>query len=232
MGTDIGRASCVTCQLRTWTTDRSADHVPNDDPVDPLRPVDDLGAQAGVNSGPGVVSRVGTRIRADAPDYELVCMRRPFEYVGVVSVKTPLQFDDGRSFGRETDHIVMPIVFPGRLPLVDESLVLHEVEDMPHEVALFLHRSRKLPAKAFDGTPEQTAAVELRLAETMVAERVRLGLQDFGECLDPPAKLAIPLARDDAHAAFLISLECSRTGSMTASAKKRTTGTATPSPVR
>ena len=185
-----------------------------------------------MDSGPGVVTWVRTRVCANAPDNELVGVRRSFKDVGVVTVKTALQLDDGCSARFEADSVVVAIGFASGFPVVDEPLILHVVENMLDELSLVAHRGGELSANALDCAPEYTAAVEFRLAQAMIAKRMRLGLQGLGERLDLLSKAAVPLAWDDAHAAWRASVACKTTGSMSASAKKRTTGTTTPSPVR
>ena len=95
----------------------------------------------------------------------------------------------------------MPVGFAGRLPVLNEALVLHVVQYMPAELAFVAHRRGKLPTDAFDGTAKNAAVVKLLLVKAVRAEFVRLGFEDFGVVLNELLKLFVLLARDYAHAA-------------------------------
>jgi len=232
MRPDSGRSGSVGLQLGTGSAECAAYHIPDDDPIDALPAGDDLGAQARMDTRLGVVTRIRARVRTDAPDDEFVRVRRPLENGGVVTIEAALQFDYRRSAVFETDGVIVAVGLAGGLPAIDEPRVPHVVENAPDELAFVLHRGGKLSADALDGTPEHAATVEFVFVQAVIAKRMRLGLQGLGERPDPPLEPVVLPAGDDAHAASRVPVACRTTGSMIASARKRTTGTTTPSPVR
>ena len=94
---DNGYSGSVCHQFGARPPDGAAHHVPDDYSVNALFAGDDFRAQARMDAGPCVVTRVRAGVRANAPDDELVGVRGSLEDVGVVAVKTALQLDDGGS---------------------------------------------------------------------------------------------------------------------------------------
>lgn len=166
------------------SSNSATNHVPNQQSIDTLIPRNDFGAQPGVYARPGVMLRVGAGVGANAPQNEFVGVWRAFKNVCVVPIKASFKLDGGCSTAWHRDGVIMPIVSPRRIPVLDESTVLHMIQNVANKIPLLSHGRGKLPAYAFDSASEQTAVVELVFSQTMLAELVRLGFEDFGELKD------------------------------------------------
>jgi hypothetical protein len=101
-------------------------------------------------------------------------VRRPFEYVGIVPVKTAFQLDDSCSAARHRNCIVMAILATRDVPFADEFAVLHEVEDGLDEFTFVAHRRRELTAYPLDRATKEAAVIKFRFIEPVIAELVRL----------------------------------------------------------
>jgi hypothetical protein len=73
----------------------------------------------------------------------------------------------------------MPVGFSGRVPLVNETVILHVVQNVTAKFPLVAHGRRELPANSFNRAPKNTAVIKLLLAQTVGAELVSLGFEDF-----------------------------------------------------
>ncbi len=146
VGPNDGDPVWIFLQFGARPPEGSANHVPDDNPVNTLFAGDDFGAQAGMNPGPGIMTRVCPRIGAKAPDDEFVGVRWAFKDIGMIAVQTALPFDDCRSARDQMNGIVMSIGSASGFPVGNDSPVLHVVENLHDEFPLFPHAGRKLVA--------------------------------------------------------------------------------------
>ena len=221
----------ISLDFRTRASRGTADHIPNDDAINLLFAFNDVRAEAGVYPGPGIVTRIRAGVGADAPNDEFLRVWRTLKDDGVVAIHAPLKLNHRRSAVRQRYRIVVAVGFACRFPAIDESLILHEIEDRAHEFTLLTHGGGELAPDSFHGPAKQTAVVKLFFAEAVGPQFMRLGLEDFRIFQDEPPKIVITLARYYAHAAT-VTLASIKTGSKMQRAKCLTTGTTTPSPVR
>ena len=75
----------------------AAKPIPYDQAINLLLILNHFGAQTSMYSGPHVMPGIGRRIRADAPNDELLRVRGPLKNVGVVAVQASLQFHDSHA---------------------------------------------------------------------------------------------------------------------------------------
>ena len=186
-----------------------------------------------MNARPGVVLWVCAGVGANTPNDEFVRVWWALENIGVVPIQAALQLDNRRSPVGHRHGVVVPVLGAGRVPVLNESAILHVVQDVPNEVPLLAHRGRELTTNAFHGTTKQTAVVELVLSQTVLTELMGLSFEDFRKFDDFGFKFSVLLTWNNAHAATLAAAACAASrGSKMCFAKCLTTGTATPSPVR
>ena len=103
-----------------------------------------------MDARPDVVSRIGTFILTDTSHDELVCMRWSSRDVCVVPVQAALQLD-GRNFSIvQRNRVVMPIGATGFDPFLNETTILHVIQDVLHEGLLFPHGRRDLTSDSLD----------------------------------------------------------------------------------
>src|SRR5262245_11170638 len=107
----------------------------------------------------------------------------------------------------------MPILVARRLPLTDETPVLHIVEDVRDKLSLVPHGRRELTPDLLDDAPEEPTVVELILVEPMLPKRMRLGLENFRKFDNLSLELFVRLAWNDAHAATRVGMSVFTSGS-------------------
>ena len=106
-----------------------------------------------------------------------------------------------------------------------KPLVLHVVEDAPHEVALIAHRRRILAANALSRR-EKARCCKILFGKAVRSKLVGFDLQRLRKFFDPLPQLLILFVGNDCHAAtFPVLGRCLRMCSSRCSAKCRTTGT-------
>src|SRR5882724_10676528 len=165
-----------TLKLRTWPTNSPANHIPYDQPVNPLMSHYDFSAQSSMETRPSIVSRISTRTCAYTPDHKFLCVCRPLKNICIVSVQAALHFNRCNSAARQRYIVVVSICFACRFPFLNKSSVLHMVQDMLSKLAFPSHSSGIFSANLFDHRAKQPAVVKVFFAKSVSSEFMRFDL--------------------------------------------------------
>ena len=105
-GDSSGRA-VQNSELRAGASERAADHVPDEHPVDTFATTNHLGAQPRMNPRPSIPARIGSGICAKTPGDEFVGFSWALELIRVFPVQTSFQVDDREPSAIELDVIIV-----------------------------------------------------------------------------------------------------------------------------
>lgn len=161
---------------------------------------------------------VSAAVLANTPNDKLLCLSGPFKNVRVVSVQTSFHFNHCDPAGREENLVIVSVRLACGLPILNKAAILHVIQHIARELALFAHGGGELPAYAFNNATKESAVVEVSFGEPMSPKLMSIRLEDLGVFANELLKITVLLARDNTQAAridFLVVGAQSKTGSRT-----------------